>query len=121
MSDRLRRALGISLTALSAAVCALAFTFAEARQPDEYRAKGLPPLAVNAVRLRHGAVRVNTSDADSLTALPGIGRSTAEKIVAERRAHGDYHYPEDLLAVKGIGEKKLAGLRDMLDLRTGGE
>ena len=38
----------------------------------------------------------------------------AERIIAEREAHGDYYYPEDLLAVKGIGAKTLQRMRPLL-------
>lgn len=40
--------------------------------------------------------------------LPGIGKKTAEKIVAQREKLGALRSADDLLAVKGIGAKKLA-------------
>lgn len=120
MSEQVRRGLGIALLALAAAVCVFAFPYGDAVRPDAYRAKALPPVSVRAVPVKHGRVRVNTNDAESLTVLPGIGVSLAKAVVKERNAHGDYRYPEDLLSVKGIGAKKLSGFRDMLELGTGG-
>ena len=38
----------------------------------------------------------------------------AALIVAERREHGPFHYPEDLTAVKGIGPKTLEKFHDMI-------
>jgi competence ComEA-like helix-hairpin-helix protein len=43
--------------------------------------------------------------AEELQALYGIGPSLAQTIVEERETNGAFHYPEDLLNVKGIGEK----------------
>jgi competence protein ComEA len=57
-------------------------------------------------------VRVNTADAAALEGLPGVGPVLAERIVAYREAHGPFGMIEDLLEVPGIGESKLAALRD---------
>ena len=59
-------------------------------------------------------VAVNLADIAELSLLPGIGQKTAEAIIAERSAHGSFFYPEDLLAVSGIGEKKLSAIRPYL-------
>lgn len=56
---------------------------------------------------------VNTATAQMLADLPGIGPALAERIVAYRDAHGDFHSMEDLGAVPGIGpalQAKLAPL-----------
>lgn len=70
--------------------------------------------------LPSGTVDVNTADAEALCALPGIGPALSAAIVAEREANGPFRYPEDLLAVPGIGEKKLAAMRDMLAFAPSG-
>jgi competence protein ComEA len=44
--------------------------------------------------------------------LPGIGPVTARQIIDYRTAHGPFAVIEDLLDVPGIGEGKLASLRD---------
>ena len=54
-----------------------------------------------------GEISVNTANADELTCLPGVGPSLAEAIVYERQKNGLFYYPEDLLNVRGIGEKTL--------------
>ena len=61
-----------------------------------------------------GTVDVNSADAEALTLLTGVGPKLAEAIVAERERSGPFRYPEDMLAVKGIGEKKLEGFRAQL-------
>lgn len=60
-------------------------------------------------------VSVNTASADELIALPGIGAALAQRIVAEREANGAFRFPEDLLAVSGIGTKKLEVIRTLID------
>ncbi len=64
-----------------------------------------------------GLVNVNTADVALLDTLPGVGPSTAEKIVAEREANGPFTSVEDLTRVPGIGPKKLEALRDLVVTR----
>jgi competence protein ComEA len=59
-----------------------------------------------------GLVHVNQATAAQLEELPGVGPVLAERIVAFREANGPFEQIEDLLEVPGIGEAKLAGLRD---------
>jgi competence protein ComEA len=56
-------------------------------------------------------VDLNSASADSLTTVPGIGPVMAERIVAWREAHGPFRRVEDLMKVKGVGEKTLDKLR----------
>lgn len=59
-----------------------------------------------------GKVNINTATAEQLDSLPGIGASTAAKIVADREANGPFSTTEDLKRVSGIGDKKFAALAD---------
>jgi len=65
--------------------------------------------------LPHGTVNVNTADAQTLDTLIGVGPKTAQAILDERAQNGSFDYPQDLLLVKGIGEKTLARFYDQLD------
>ncbi|MCC7495083.1 MAG: ComEA family DNA-binding protein [Fimbriimonadaceae bacterium] len=56
------------------------------------------------------AVNLNTATVAQLETLPGIGPVMARRILAYRETHGRFGSPQDLLAVKGIGEKTLAKL-----------
>lgn len=57
-----------------------------------------------------GKLNINRATAEELDALPGVGPSTAQKIVADREANGPFSRVEDLKRVSGIGDKKFDGL-----------
>lgn len=59
-------------------------------------------------------VDVNRATASELETLPGIGPSTAQKIVDDREKNGPFATPEDLMRVPGIGPKKFEALKDMV-------
>ena len=61
-----------------------------------------------------GRIHLNRATASELDDLPGIGPVIAERIVAHRTEHGPFRAVEDLLDVPGIGEAKLASLRDLV-------
>jgi competence protein ComEA len=56
-------------------------------------------------------VDINTATVEGLAAIPGIGPVTAQRIVEWREQHGPFRSVEDLMKVKGIGEKSLEKLR----------
>jgi competence protein ComEA len=61
-------------------------------------------------------VNLNTATVTELMQLPRIGQKTAERIVAFRKQHGGFQRPEELMNVKGIGEKSYARLKPFLAL-----
>ena len=61
-------------------------------------------------------VNLNTASVDQLDTLPGIGPATAKAIVSHRTRKGPFARLEDLLAIDGIGPKKLDALRDVVSL-----
>jgi len=73
---------------------------------------GEAPLEVAGTR--DGLVDLNTADAATLDTLPRVGPAIAERIIAWRDENGRFTSVDDLLAVPGIGEKMLAGLRDLV-------
>ena len=74
-------------------------------------AEGRDPAAVD-----DGRVRVNTASVSDLEQLPGVGPVLAARIAAHREENGPFSTVEDLLDVSGIGEAKLASLRDAVVL-----
>ncbi|MDW8367242.1 MAG: helix-hairpin-helix domain-containing protein [Abditibacteriales bacterium] len=61
-----------------------------------------------------GVVNINTATKEELMLLPGIGKATAEAILAYRKEKGNFKTVDDLKNVKGIGDKKLAALKPYL-------
>lgn len=61
-----------------------------------------------------GQLSLNQATESELETLPGVGPVLARRIVDFRETHGRYETVEDLLEVPGIGEAKLASLRDLV-------
>jgi competence protein ComEA len=58
-----------------------------------------------------GVVNINTARSEQLQLLPRVGPALAERIIAFREANGQFKKVDELMAVKGIGEKSLEKLR----------
>jgi competence protein ComEA len=56
-------------------------------------------------------IDLNTATRTELLQLPRVGPRTAERILAFRQAHGPFLRAEELMAVKGIGEKTFIRLQ----------
>lgn len=61
-----------------------------------------------------GLIDINKAGTAALESLPGIGPKLAGEIVRHREERGRFSSVEDLLSVKGIGEKKLSAIRDLV-------
>lgn len=57
-------------------------------------------------------IDLNAADQAALESLPRIGPALAQRILAWREENGSFRSVDDLLAVPGIGEKLLEGIRD---------
>jgi competence protein ComEA len=64
-------------------------------------------------------VNINTATAGQLEALPGVGAKTARLIVEHRQKNGGFKKVEELMNIKGIGEKSFLKLKPMITV--GGE
>lgn len=60
------------------------------------------------------ALDINTATLEELQQLDGVGPATAAAIVAYREQHGGFSSLDELDEVRGIGEVRLASIRDQL-------
>ena len=61
-------------------------------------------------------MNLNTATTNDLQTLPGIGKSTAARILEYRQKNGGFRKIEDLMNVKGIGEKSFLKLKPLITL-----
>src|SRR5204863_9011135 len=81
-------------------------------------AKDKPPaLAVQtAAAASKSPININTATAAALEGLPGIGARTAARIVEYRQKNGPFKKVEELMNVRGVGEKSFLKLKPQLTL-----
>ncbi len=72
--------------------------------PTGTAAPGQPAVPVN----------LNTATLEQLDTLPGVGPATAQKILDYREQHGGFGSVDELGEVPGIGDVRLAALRDLV-------
>lgn len=88
----------------------------QGRETVTYRQASIKPLtSTEPVRYPEGAVNVNTADQEELQTLTGISRSQIQALLDDRERNGPFDFPEDLIYVKGIGEKTLEKIYEQLD------
>ena len=59
-------------------------------------------------------VNLNTANSEQLQQVPGIGPATAGKIFQMRKTYGPFKSVDDLLAIRGLGAKRLEKMRKYL-------
>jgi competence protein ComEA len=59
-------------------------------------------------------VNLNTASSAQIEALPGVGASTAKRIIEYRDKNGGFKKIEELMNVKGIGEKSFLKLKPLI-------
>jgi competence ComEA-like helix-hairpin-helix protein len=68
--------------------------------------------AVNAQKQRPTKpIDLNVANLKELQELPGVGPVMAQRIIDARQKSGRFHRVEDLLAIRGISQKRLDALR----------
>src|SRR4029453_6784662 len=68
-------------------------------------------LAAAPAQAAEGKVNINTATVEQLQLLPRLGPGVAQRIVEQRKANGPFKSAEDLMLVRGIGEKSFETLK----------
>lgn len=66
---------------------------------------------------KQSKVNINKANKEKLMTLPGVGESTALKIIEYRTKNGDYKSIEDLKKVAGIGDSKFNNLKEYVTVK----
>lgn len=70
----------------------------------------------NLTKSNNSKININTATKEQLDTLPGIGVSTAEKIIQYRKEKGKFKTKEDIKNVNGIGESKYEKIKDLIEI-----
>ncbi|MFA5833971.1 MAG: helix-hairpin-helix domain-containing protein [Bacteroidota bacterium] len=62
-------------------------------------------------------INLNTATKTELMTLPGVGESTAERIMLYREEKGTFKRTDELKNIKGIGEKKFEKLKPHIEVK----
>jgi competence protein ComEA len=101
----------MSRTVFSLIVFALLFA-ADPRPTAAAQTKA--PTSAAAKAATTAIVNINTASATELATLPGIGAKTAARIIEYRQKNGPFKKVEELMNVRGIGEKNFLKLKPQL-------
>lgn len=69
------------------------------------------------VQAAAGQVNINTATAEELQLLPRVGPALATRIVEFREANGRFSSVEELMRVRGVGERSFENLRPYLSVK----
>ena len=62
-------------------------------------------------------VNINKANQEELMTLPGIGESTAQKIIDYRKENGNFQTIEDIKNVSGIGDSKFNQIKSLIKVK----
>ena len=77
-------------------------------------AEPVPPSRQLVETDRNESIDLNTATAEDLQRIPGVGESTARKIIEHRDEHGPFRRPEDLMQIRGISDKRFRNIRHLI-------
>jgi len=74
------------------------------------------PFQAQAPAAEKATLNLNSATLDQLATLPGIGPKVAERILEYRTKNGDFKKIEELMNVKGIGEKSFLKIKPLVSV-----
>ena len=75
-----------------------------------------PPENETEIRAGKNLININLATESKLQELPGIGPAYSKRIIEWRKQNGKFTSTEQLLEIKGIGEKRLANIKPLITL-----
>ena len=108
-----RRLIAAALLICAILVGITAFSANRLREPEIYVVLSSQEIPGNQ-DLPTEPICINTCTKEQLLSLPGIGETLAQRILDDRMKNGAFRSVEDLCRVSGIGESKLAAIREYI-------
>ncbi len=82
--------------------------------PVDAQRPAQPPVAASSAE----TVNLNSATAAQIATLPGIGLKTAELVVQYRQKNGPFKKIEEIMNVRGVGEKSFLRIKDRLTVEA---
>ena len=107
---------GFSVLALLACVAAHPLAQSQTQPPTKTPTRSATRTSAARAAKPAVTVNINTASTVELEQLPGVGATTAARIIDYRQKKGPFKKIEELMNVQGIGEKNFLKLRGQLTI-----
>ena len=108
------RLLARTLVVVALLVGTQTWLVAQSAQPAKRPAAKAAAAKTETATPAPAVVNLNSATAEQLDSLPGIGPAVASRIIEYRQKNGPFKKIEDLMNVRGVGEKSFLKIRNRL-------